>query len=309
MMKSSAVSSSTKRSALTQEAIRRLRNTHEDVPKEEVAEIFNKFAVKMKNSGYSTKFRREIINAGFTSFKRQRTLDEKGEKMMFRSRNFEKAARKRAKLNNRDWWKRTRAGVESPISVIKVHWTPESKLLKKYQEVCRKNGVKIKFVEQSGHSLQNLLEKGNPFGDGNCEREDCFPCQSCGGRGKCEKAGAGYVIVCCNPECREQGVSYQGETGRNSFSRGLEHRRGLENKKADSALWKHCQNAHNGDVEQEFEMQILKTYGSDNTTRMVNEAMRIREHLLKLLISLNSRAEYRQPRVPRVVIEDSVNSM
>ena len=55
-------------------------------------------------------------------------------------------------------------------------------------------------------------------------------------------------------------------------------------------------------------MQILKTYGSDNITRMVNEAMRIREHLLKLLISLNSRAEYRQPRVPRVVIEDSVNS-
>ena len=55
-------------------------------------------------------------------------------------------------------------------------------------------------------------------------------------------------------------------------------------------------------------MQVLNTYGSDNTTRMVNEAMRIREQLLLLGICLNSRAEYRQPRVPRVVIEDNVNS-
>ena len=52
-------------------------------------------------------------------------------------------------------------------------------------------------------------------------------------------------------------------------------------------------------------MKILKTYGRDIMTRKVNEAVRINEHDG---IKLNSKAEYRQPKVPRVVIENSVNS-
>ena len=78
MMRSSAVSDITKRSALTQEAVRRFRNTHENVPREEVAEIFNKFSLKMKNSGYTAKFRGEIIRAGDLAFKEQKMLDSKG---------------------------------------------------------------------------------------------------------------------------------------------------------------------------------------------------------------------------------------
>ena len=141
MMRASAVSDSTKRSALTQEAVRRFRNTHEDVPKEEVAEIFNKFSVKMKNSGYTAKFRGEVIRAGDLAFKEQKRLDSRGEKVMFRSRNFNKTARKRAKANNRDWWRKSRAGRDPPITFIKVHWTPGSRLLKAYQEVCKKKWV------------------------------------------------------------------------------------------------------------------------------------------------------------------------
>ena len=51
-------------------------------------------------------------------------------------------------------------------------------------------------------------------------------------------------------------------------------------------------------------MNVLNTYGRDNTTRLTNEAMRIRE---ALGILLNSKAEYRQPRVPRVTIESGTN--
>ena len=39
-------------------------------------------------------------------------------------------------------------------------------------------------------------------------------------------------------------------------------------------------------------------------TRKVNEAVRISEHKG---VKLNSKAEYMQPKVPRVVIHDSVN--
>ena len=65
-----------------------------------------------------------------------------------------------------------------------------------------------------------------------------------------------------------------------------------------------CHNAHNGDIH-EFEMKILTTYGRDNTTIKANEAMRINEHNG---VKLNSKAEYRQPKVPRIVIENRVNS-
>ena len=53
-----------------------------------------------------------------------------------------------------------------------------------------------------------------------------------------------------------------------------------------------------------YEMRAVRSYGCDNVTRKVNEAVRISEH--KGVI-LNSKAEYRQPKVPRVVIQESVN--
>ena len=39
-------------------------------------------------------------------------------------------------------------------------------------------------------------------------------------------------------------------------------------------LWKHVHNVHDGDIDQELEMKILKRYGRDNLTRRVNEAVR-----------------------------------
>ena len=65
-----------------------------------------------------------------------------------------------------------------------------------------------------------------------------------------------------------------------------------------------CHNSHSGDINQEFQMTILKSYGRDNLTRKVYEAVRINE---SEGVKLNSKAEYRQPKVPRVVIEKSAN--
>ena len=51
-------------------------------------------------------------------------------------------------------------------------------------------------------------------------------------------------------------------------------------------------------------MKILKTYGRDNVTRLSNEALRI---LWNKGVRLNSKAEFRQPSVPRVVIHRNMN--
>ena len=60
----------------------------------------------------------------------------------------------------------------------------------------------------SGHSLQNLLEKANPFGTGDCGGGDkCLKC-GYGGEGKsCRKRGGAYDITCEEEECKEAGWS------------------------------------------------------------------------------------------------------
>ena len=54
---------------------------------------------------------------------------------------------------------------------------------------------------------------------------------------------------------------YEGESGRNAFSRGLEHQRDLHDEKEDSPLWKHCTLQHNNE-KVNFSMKTLKGYRS-----------------------------------------------
>ena len=131
--------------------------------------------------------------------------------------------------------------------MVKVHYTQGSKLLKKYKKVAEQNNMAIKFVEMSGHSLQNLLEKANPFGSGDCGGGDkCFKC-GYGGEGKsCRKRGGAYDITCEEEECKEAGVKYCGEAGRNCFSRGLEHLGGYRRQENGNVLWKHAVDKHGG---------------------------------------------------------------
>ena len=69
-------------------------------------------------------------------------------------------------------------------------------------------------------------------------------------------------------------------------------------------LSKFSQKMKNSGYNQRFREQVLKSYGSDNTTRKTNEAVRIN---LNTGVRLNSKAEYRQPTVPRLAILRSSN--
>ena len=69
-------------------------------------------------------------------------------------------------------------------------------------------------------------------------------------------------------------------------------------------LWKHACNDHDGRSDVNYTMTVLKTYGRDNETRKTNEAVRIN---FNTGVRLNSKAEYRQPTVPRLSILRSSN--
>ena len=84
LMYKSAVPMATKRAALVNETVRRLRNCHEEVEEEEVAEILSKFCKKLKTSGYSAKFRKQIIDAGVKAY----YLGGHGSRFWISSANF-----------------------------------------------------------------------------------------------------------------------------------------------------------------------------------------------------------------------------
>ena len=113
----------------------------------------------------------------------------------------------------------------------------------------------------------------------------------------CERNSVGYRITCESCLGAGQWVHYEGETGRNAYSRGLEHRDDLKDEKEDTPLWKHCLLAHNG-VKQSFIMKPLRSFTSP-LQRQANEAVRItssRAHTI-----MNSKNEWHQAPIVRVV--------
>ena len=90
---------------------------------------------------------------------------------------------------------------------------------------------------------------------------------------------------------------YEGESGRNGFTRGLEHLAAIRMKDEQNAMWKHVLVEHNGN-NPEFEMKVLKSFNSC-LERQVNEAVRI--IITKADLVLNSRSEFRQAPIVRIV--------
>ena len=113
------------------------------------------------------------------------------------------------------------------------------------EKITQKSGLLVKFVETSGFSLQNLLEKADPFKGPTCGRSNCFPGRS-GKCGNCEGRGGAYNLTCEEPGCKEKGVRYDGETGKNCYSRGLDHLQGYRNRNPSNVLWKHAASDHGG---------------------------------------------------------------
>ena len=154
LMARSAVPMATKRAAVN-ETIRRLRNYHENVDEEEVAQILSRFCQKLRLSGYGEKFRREIIDAGVKAYEEQIRVEEAGGRQRFRTRDCDREERRKKKKHGKyNWWKKPGRSGAVPVTFVKVPFTHNSGLMKKMEKIARDSGMHVKFVETSGHSLQ-----------------------------------------------------------------------------------------------------------------------------------------------------------
>ena len=94
-------------------------------------------------------------------------------------------------------------------------------------------------------------------------------------------------------------AQYCGETGRNMLTRSQEHWDLLKSKHRSSALWKHCALVHGGDNTTPWTMDLISRH-RDPLGRMIREGVEISD--MDPGSMLNSRAEWRQPKVARVIL-------
>ena len=90
-----------------------MRNTQIDLGKDVQTKHLNEFMVKLKHSGYSAQYRKQILDSAFKAFEKMVKADQSGEKPLYRDKNWEKEKRKQQKERNRlNWYKNSKNKIE-----------------------------------------------------------------------------------------------------------------------------------------------------------------------------------------------------
>ena len=277
---------------MTQQILRIFLNCSCDLTWEHRVKHANEMMKKLQYSGYNKKFRYEVVDSAIKAYRKIVEDDCNGVKPMYRPKGYQTEERKEAKKRKKKEWY-TKGGYES---VIFIPATPTSILKKSYEEIIKETPLKIKVVEQSGVQLKRMLQTSNPFKKGKCEDAECIVGKS-DEKKNCRRNEVKYHIECKNENCDSV---YHGETSKNAYTRGKEHREDYHNRLEGSHMWKHCIQKHNRE-EQQFTMHIDRTFRRDPLLRQITEAIEINDTDEEK--RMNSRAEWHQPRVPRINIE------
>jgi hypothetical protein len=287
-----------KRTTLIQEGVRRLLNVSPDLPDSVREEVMTEFDVKMRFSGYNKKFRWNVLDSAYSIYEGKLKDAEDDVRPLYRRREYKREERERKKMNGRETWYR---GSESApnLAPLIVDPTPGGKMFAEMQKVIKDfsntHGMGVKLVERGGRKLATTV-KSNPLGSAECGREKC---SICAGEkpGKCSKPGAGYRQTCIS--CKEKGISatYEGETSRTAFQRGMEHTADMEKKAEDSPLWKHS-SIHHADDPARFEMEVTGIHRSA-MERLSDKIVRIK--ISNSTVVMNSKNDWAQPALVRLV--------
>ena len=204
LLAESAINSSTKRTILTQECLRRMRNTKIELGENVRNKHLNDFMLKMKNSGYGPKYRAQILNSALNAFDKMVEEDKTGKKPLHRSRTWNQENRILAKQNKmKNWYKSVDKSGKVYKSILFVPPTPGSGLLKELknreEELNKHKKERIKIVEKGGMKIETLLTNKNPFKNEKCEAKGCPVCTGEYGDFKipCNKNNTGYRWGSC----------------------------------------------------------------------------------------------------------------
>ena len=306
LLASSAISSASKRTILTQECLRRMRNTKVELGEQCLNKHLNDFMVKLKNSGYNEKYRKEILDSACKGFQKMLEDDIKGVKPLFRNRAWNKDEREENKRKRKlNWYKNSKDPKINYKSVLFVPPTPGGALARELknreQEINRFSQERIKIIEKSGQNVECILVKKDPFQKDNCSEEQCPICKNPDKKANvfCNTNNVGYRWSCNTCRNREKMKVYEGETSRSARLRGKEHVDAYRRKNSDSVLYKHKLVEHENE-NVDFVMEITGVF-RDALTRQADEAVRIQARKNEEL--MNSKSEFNHPPIARVVVQ------
>ena len=175
----SALSFSQKRTILTQECLRRLRNTKIELGPEVQKKHINQFMLKLKMSNYREKFRKEVLDSALKAFEKMQEDDKNGIKPMYRSRDWNAEERKRHKNEKKLNWCNTKNSKIQYKSVLFVAPTPGGTLAKELrqreEELNKHSDERVKIVEKGGLKIKDILGTKNLFKNSKCTHKKLPP--------------------------------------------------------------------------------------------------------------------------------------
>ena len=296
----SAHSWQTKRSTLTQEGVRRMLNTSTNTPISVRNQILQEWDWKMNLSGYSKSFRGNVISSSIQIYQQKLLTAQQGGQPVHRPSGWEAAQRDMNKhINTHTWYHgKSKAQNQAPLIIDSTATGKlESDIKSILSEASRKSNINIKLVVRGGRKISKNAPS-DPFASRLCSRDSCKVCTSVDSKGGCKQASIGYTLS-CDP-CAQENIeaTYQGESSKSAYERGMQHSQGLLKKAEDNPIWKHSQLHHGSDNKIGFNMQVTGRF-SKPMIRQENEAIRIRES--QAVHEMNSRSEYHQPVIIRLV--------
>ena len=283
ILRSSALSWTTKKMALAGEVCRRLLNTSPELVKTGLAEEeIERLCYRMLISGYNLWERSSIVKEGRSRYYNILKKVEGGERELYREavwKKEERAVKKIIKMKN--WY-------GDNDSVVFVQSTPGEVLRKAIDKVMHEEGMKVRVVEKGGRTVKSILQKSDINPRMRCLKSDCYVCLT-KESGKCWRESVGYEIWCKKCEGDGKRSFMHGETGRTARIRCGEHMENLHKKRG--ALWEHCLEYHSGEVV-DFGCRVSKVFGRDPLMRQLHEASRIE---CEPGVLMNSKLEWIRP--------------
>ena len=217
MLARSAMPDTVKRSTLTQEVLRILRNTSPSLPWEEKADMLSDFCLRMKISGYRERYRETIIRSALAAWDKVEEKDRTGERPLYRDKGWKREERREEKEKKKRGWYKSLGGKTNDFPLF-CPMSPGGRLAARWQRVAEEvrassGGLVQAYVaEQSGLPLSSLIYDNQPGEEDHCGSACCNSCTRGTTRKKnCRKVTRGGLVYSCKClTCEEEGRRREG---------------------------------------------------------------------------------------------------
>ena len=303
----SALSNGVKLSTYRQAAFRILRNTAVHLPWHMKVKHLNELNLRMVLAGYSEGFRVKAMEGGIKGFMKHLYRCEMEGRPINRPRDLDESRRKKSRANRQEWISEGPVKYDSVLFVPATHGSQLAKEIRGLEEANRQGRkTRIRVVELTGQTVRNTLAQNYPWKFGGCGVQDCFHCSTTKKfTTSCRTPGVGYRIICTLCEASGALAEYQGESGRNMFTRGKEHLREFFGGVSSNCMVIHSKTHHQGSKQLSYRMEPSGTFRTP-LDRQLDESLRLKYSNGSIV--LNSGSEWRGDPIPRASFVSGVQA-